>query len=400
MTPANPTDSPCGARPARSRTDAGETSRQSESGGSPRDTDGPPTARRRSSSNPAEARQVGAPAENDDLPLGPAKREVISYRALANVPSLSDAGKQFEVVPIPGDLTPGVPDSVVDFCTVDPFEVRACSSRGWSHRHMGTPRQDSFAIAATPDWLVIAVADGVSAATHSHMAAETASRAAVKQVAHGLQTEEDVDWDLVARRISMALAREAEFRGLTAAQSADESIDTHLRRVRAVAATTLIVAALSRREGPDDAFSGWIANLAGDSAGYLLGDGSMTPSAGGKNRADGITSTSVRPLPGSAEPDVHEIRITEGEGIMLVSDGISDPLGDGSGDLGVALGLAWATPPPIEQFLVTTNFLRRSYDDDRTAVGVWLLPPQTQEAAMSSSQGNSAVQHDSGIEVE
>ena len=66
--------------------------------------------------------------------------------ALADVPAIGDPGRQREVVPVPGALTVGVPDTELDFWSMGPFELRACSSRGMSHRYAGVPRQDSFCV--------------------------------------------------------------------------------------------------------------------------------------------------------------------------------------------------------------------------------------------------------------
>jgi serine/threonine protein phosphatase PrpC len=205
--------------------------------------------------------------------------------------------------------------------------------------------------------------------------AETASRAAAKLAAIAYGSDEGVDWDLISRQVSMAIAREAEFRRLVPVQTDEDTIDEHLKRVREATATTLIVAVISRNASADGSFPGCIANLAGDSAGYLLAQGGITPAVGGKDTTAEITSTAVRPLPGSSTPEVHPFSMGEAQGFVLVSDGVSDPLGDGSGDVGQTLGDAWSTPPRIDTFLNDLNFFRRTFDDDRTAVGVWLLPP-------------------------
>src|SRR5262245_38516217 len=70
-----------------------------------------------------------------------------AFPPLASAPSLGDPGHQRAVVAMAGPLTPGVPDTTVDFLTAAPFEIRAVSTRGWSHRQRGVPRQDACAIA-------------------------------------------------------------------------------------------------------------------------------------------------------------------------------------------------------------------------------------------------------------
>ena len=83
----------------------------------------------------------------------------------------------------------------------------------------------------------------------------------------------------------------------------------------------------------------------------------------------------MRPLPGPIEPDVLDFVLAPSEALILVTDGVGDPLGDGTGELGQQLATRWAYPPTIDAFLLDVNFLRRTFDDDRTAVGVWVLPP-------------------------
>ncbi|MGW4092871.1 protein phosphatase 2C domain-containing protein [Nocardia sp. NPDC004750] len=61
-------------------------------------------------------------------------------------------------------------DTMIDGWSRGPFAVRAVSVRGYLHRYNGAPRQDDFAVTAAPerDRLIVAVADGVSAARSSH----------------------------------------------------------------------------------------------------------------------------------------------------------------------------------------------------------------------------------------
>ena len=56
--------------------------------------------------------------------------------------------------------------------------------------------------------------------------------------------------------------------------------------------------------------------------------------------------------------------------IFLMTDGVGDPLGRGDGPVGRFLATEWAEPPDMLSFAGQVAFARRSYDDDRTVVGV------------------------------
>jgi hypothetical protein len=55
---------------------------------------------------------------------------------------------------------------------------------------------------------------------------------------------------------------------------------------------------------------------------------------------------------------------------------VDTPLGAGTGEVGRVLADLWAAPPEMLDFAAQVGFARRTFDDDRTVVGVW-LPPGT-----------------------
>lgn len=316
---------------------------------------------------------VDASAEAEPAPT-PRPSDRTAYSALATFPALGDPGRQREVVPVFGKLTVGVSDTELDLLTIDPFEVRACASRGMSHRLAGTPRQDAFAVNASDGWVVVAVADGVSSGAHSHVAAETAARAAARLVIARLGQGEP-DWVAMCGRISRRLIDEAQYRQLVSLPD-DVDVETQIRTVRNVMSTTLVVAAVRRQPEADGSFAGLLAVLAGDSGAYLLGDGRLTSLAGGKVGDATITSTSVDPLPGSAAPVAVPFELGAAQALIVTSDGLGDPVGSGDTEVGRHLARRWASPPGPAEFLNDVNLLRRTFDDDRTAVGLWVLPPR------------------------
>lgn len=311
-------------------------------------------------------------------------------------PSVGDPGGQTAVVPILGTGTTGIPDSLVDVATCGPWEVRGCSSRGMSHRYLGTPRQDAFALAADGSWVVAAVCDGVSSGKESHVAADTAARSICKLVLDALGRDGTVDWGMVSQRVSRRIIEEARYRQLVDLSGITDPLEV-LRVVREVMSTTAVVAVVSQHEGDDGTLAGELAVIAGDSGAYRLSPEGVIPLLGGKDDEGTFTSGSVRPLPGPVRPQVIRFDIEPGEAVLLVSDGVGDPLGDGDSALGRMLATSWSTPPPIGRFLDEVNFLMRTYDDDRTAVGLWWTgpavdrpEPESSEVAMLATDGEPA----------
>jgi hypothetical protein len=307
--------------------------------------------------------------------------------------AIGDAGRQTEVVAAPGPLTVGIADTELDFATVDPFVVRACATRGLGHRHSGTPRQDAFAIACDEKWLVVAVADGVSQCEWSHVAATTAARATCKLVLGQAGRTDSIDWPDVSRRVSLRIVKEAEYRqlvdvardagtpdtGVDGAGGPDaagvDHIDDRVARCRRIMSCTLVVGVVGRRPGELGGFPVELAVLAGDSGAYVLDDAGLRRAAGGKDDGDSpITSSAVRPLPGIVTPERTTFILGEDQVLLLVTDGLGDPIGDGTGEVGRELARRWRQPPTIDRFLLDVNFLRRTFDDDRTAVALWPLP--------------------------
>lgn len=296
---------------------------------------------------------------------------------LDEVTPIGDPGRQPEVVAVLGPLTVGVSDTELDFATVDPFEMRACSTRGLSHRHRGTPRQDAFCVASNDAWLALAVTDGVSEGDHSHVAAETAARAVCKLALDQATKGEVIDWGAICGRVSRRIVDEAKYRRLV--EDCDGTDAQQVRAVRKVMSTTAVCAVISRQPDVDGSHIGWIAVLAGDSSAYSIRDGRVQLEAGGKaDDSSDISSSSVHPLPGAASPIVFDLAMSAGQALVLVSDGLGDPLGAGDGEVGENLAKRWIGPPTIAQFFLDVNFYRKSFDDDRTALAIWVSSPEAQ----------------------
>jgi hypothetical protein len=112
---------------------------------------------------------------------------------------------------------------------------------------------------------------------------------------------------------------------------------------------------------------------AGDSAVWILEDGHFRILSGGKVLSDdGPASSSVVALPRIwPMPTSHSFVISDAGILLVMSDGIGDALGDGTGVLGDLLKRQLPAVPSIYQFGRLADFSREVFDDDRTLVAVW-----------------------------
>lgn len=261
-------------------------------------------------------------------------------------------------------LTPGadvVPDTTIDGGGVPGAELRAISLRGLSHRTRGILRQDVAALGATPDGqrLVLAVADGVSAAAHSHLGAAAAARAAVELLLREFDLAE-LEADDLVRAVAKRIA-------------SDPAIAARRRSDPDLAVDTTLSVAVLDRTGVSDRL--WVAGV-GDSPVYLL-----DRTAGVWERIDG---TPVTADGGPASPSTpalpHDVdaawsaRRTLGphEAVFVMSDGLGGPLGPGGGEVGRYLAEAWNRAPEPLSMAMQAHLYRHTFNDDRSVAALWL----------------------------
>jgi serine/threonine protein phosphatase PrpC len=264
-----------------------------------------------------------------------------------------------------------MPDSIADGWSTDHFTLRLASVRGYAHRYGATSRQDDAAAAVDPSTgtVVIAVADGVSSAPHSHVGAAIACHTAVNCVLHQLASPADKqNWTLVMQAVAAALAaRGREL--LRDPDAASEAIEKLL-------ATTLVVGCvMPTSRGP-------VAALArvGDSGGWVLYRGRYHPVLAEKNQpGQQVISSAVTPLP-RVPARVTQVRLPLRPGAVLLigTDGFGDPLGDGTGLVGHQFAEHLREPPPALALAHLLDFSRETFDDDRTLVAVWPRLPERQ----------------------
>jgi serine/threonine protein phosphatase PrpC len=253
---------------------------------------------------------------------------------------------------------------VVDGWATDHFCVRAASVRGDAHRFDGTPRQDDVVVAHHPKTgsLVVTIADGVSQALESHLGASTVCRYAASKLFETLSLEQSPDWANLLKGSAWAIVELARRRG-------SEGADAYSAEKQY--ATTLTAVLIEPVSSVTSRVTG--VNM-GDSAVWTLRRGELLRLGGGKASNNEPFSASVTALPRLPDaPSVFEGEITPEDVLLVISDGIGDALGDGSGLIGTLLKGELRLPPAMSQFGRIVDFSRETFADDRTLVGVWPL---------------------------
>lgn len=262
------------------------------------------------------------------------------------------------------------------------FAVLGASVVGVSHRLAGRRCDDAFGWAlASPEVLVVAVADGVSGAARGGEGAELAVAAAcehvVGQSAHPVGADLSAwapggrEWGLVLCLGATMAANEALFEAAA-----------HMECERAELSTTLVVAALAWRQ---DGAHADIARL-GDSTAFVL-SGSHWEEIVPENPAEADEEGFIEPslsavLPGARADELGGIQVSSldlgGEdALVLVTDGLANPMRDGPTTVAPALAELLAKGPGGELSPLAlahgADFSRRGCQDDRTIVAAWAL---------------------------
>ena len=335
------------------------------------------------------APQAPAPASQASAPKAPPPaREPQAQRRPPPDPSeprwkggftpyaVGDAGRGAEVRPLPDRAEWRVPDTILDgVVTPDAagfaaVELRAASVRGLSHRYYGKVRQDHYAFCLTTNgrYLVVSVSDGVSAATQSQRAATTVCLSGCSGIVQQLESvpPDNLDWQQLVEDLTSELIAEA--RQLARAEGSTftpkDAAATH--------AATALFAVVDLEPA--------LGNLAvqvfsvGDSPAWVLRNGTGWQSLQAvKNEGAVIASARTRALPvlGSELEPAMSTTLGPTDVLVLMTDGIGDPLGDGQGEVGRFLAEVWARPPAPLDFAAQVDFARKTHDDDRTAVAMW-----------------------------
>jgi serine/threonine protein phosphatase PrpC len=263
-----------------------------------------------------------------------------------------------------GDAEPYRPDTLADGGTALGLTVRAASVRGLAKRYAGGPRQDDVCLRLHDPsrTLIAAVADGVSEAPRSHLGAALAVRYATAALARQLDAGEvdSLDWTAVFDQAAWSLVEEQRRSGA----SPDAGVDEAARSL----ATTLLVAAIVAGEGEARV---QVAAV-GDSPCLLLRRREYDAIVGAPDSRDGLIGGGVQSLPlGARAVETGSCTLEPGSVLLLCTDGLALPLGDGRGEVGRVLARELASPPDVVDFARLLDFSRSTYDDDRSLVAVW-----------------------------
>jgi Protein phosphatase 2C len=255
------------------------------------------------------------------------------------------------------------PDTIVDGGSTFGLTVRAASVRGLSKRWGAGPRQDDICLCRHEPTrtLIAAVADGVSGAARSDLAAALVVRNAVGAVSRQLDVGGELDWEEVFGHTAWALVEEHR------RTSADS--EAGVEEAAATLSTTLLVAAISAPEGDPSRVE--MASV-GDSPAFLLSEGCFHPLLGEHDFAAGLIGGAVQALPRGAREVRSACCTLERPSVLLLgTDGFSLPLAGGENEVGAVFARELARPPEIVDFARLLDFSRSTYDDDRSLVAVW-----------------------------
>ncbi len=303
---------------------------------------------------PAAERLGPAPAEPGDVPSRGAPAHVgqrpPSYPPHPlRCPSVRD-GDHFAA------LTPAV---LLDGAQVGQLTVRAASIRGDSHNWEGSCRQDSMTVARVgppeAELLLLAVADGVGSAAHSHEGSY-----------------------LVTRQTALHLDREAE--NIHAALLARDEGE-----LRAIANKAVAGAVGELRIGQDYATTLHVLLVPTDArirerVVFSVGDGGLFVLLDGQwHQTDQVDDGSLLDTRTEALPHAYRsvkaklLYSEPGQVLLLGTDGITNPLTQRDPAFAQHLAHAWGGPqaPSLSDFLWQAQTRAKSYDDDRTVICVW-----------------------------
>lgn len=264
---------------------------------------------------------------------------------------------------------PGVhaADTVIDHGVLGALTVRAASVRGTYGRYQGTPREDDYAMAEAGDgrWLVVALADGVTAAMAAHLGATLAVRTAAQQACRLLEEagSDRIDLHGVFKSAAYQLRRSAE--PMLEREGAEVTADA----IAELFATTLLLAVVPAGPVPGPVL---LARV-GDTNAWTVGPDGWTPLFEPKSVGDGLASSAVAALPRLPESvEVAQVTPTAEQTLVLATDGVTDAFGPGA-DSAVAADLAACWQPPLPaplEFARQVSFRGQSWDDDRTAIAI------------------------------
>lgn len=311
--------------------------------------------------NPTAGLPPTAPAAPAQItPSGPAAPALAALsgpaRWEAGFPMLAGAGSPAARLPWRLPEEPALAGIAADAVTVGALTVLAASIVGPSHRceEPATPRQDAYRLGRDRRrrHLLVAVADGMSDSSGSHLGANVAVAAVVARLRDDLDTDAELDAAAIFLDAARQMAGTAERHRLR---------DDDVRA--AVLAAVIPVSA-----DADGRRSVWLAGVADVGAWLREPAGWRQVAGAGKAEYDGGRLAEFLPYHPDRATTVR-VELEPGAVLALATDGIGDGLADDG--IGAWFSAHWADPPHISSFLDTVGYEARGRLDDRTAVVVW-----------------------------
>jgi len=218
------------------------------------------------------------------------------------------------------------------------------------------PRQDAYRLAVDKSnrYLLIAIADGMSDSSHSHLGANIAANALVQRLRQSDDPADASPQDLFVQAAQQMVAT-ARQRGLS-----EDS-------VRAAA----LIAVIDIDPAPDGYRTVRFASLADVGAWVRAGRSWLQIAGDPKEGLDGGKLDKFLPFH-PRDVRTSSCRLGPKDVLALASDGIGDVLGLGA--IGVWFADQWAEPPHISDFIDAVGFEAKGEQDDRTAVVLWCTP--------------------------
>ena len=248
------------------------------------------------------------------------------------------------------------------------FVVLAASAAGVSHRLVGRRCEDCYSWVlspAGPGRLAVVVADGVGSAGRGGEGAEIAVRAACDYFANLAAGD---GWGLDECEVAV--------------RSASQALHEAGGQLAGEFSTTLVVGLLMARDGGADVA---LARVGDSSAWALLSGGEAAGGPGAWKELfagpgdDELQGRPTRALPfgtgGSSQRS--QAHLPPASALVLVTDGVGDPLRDGPSTVAPALAEVLSRGPsgalsPLD-LARAADFSRRGCGDDRTVLAVWPL---------------------------
>ncbi|MEU3457698.1 protein phosphatase 2C domain-containing protein [Micromonospora sp. NPDC006766] len=321
-----------------------------------------PSDQPRPSADPVESIRTGTPVATAPPPRAapavPVEHVLAPETAMSPrfLPGSKAAGMPW-LLPAESASPSGV---AADQAVLGNLEVRAASVIGSGHRceEPVKPRQDAYRVARdrNGEFLVVAVADGMSDSARSELGAATAVGTAVALVRRHLDERrplESLNAAELFRAVSAALVQQAKDRGLDP------------NDVR----TTLAVAVLPAYRRGGQRPRGWVGQIADTHLWQRDDSGWKCLTGRAKDSYNGNTLSTFLPHTPDAAAGL-TFALGDGDTVAVLSDGVADAFSEVPGAAGW-FAERWRRPPPLASFLLDVDFDARQQLDDRTAVVVW-----------------------------